>query len=182
MTDVHPLLHTGRKSWATKQLRHNRKLRVSFVQQTSTVTGGAASRETGNTSTSTTNFGSSQLPISSQQLSGPSPTAKTTSPTVHPPLFVPPKILGVIIAGGVGTVALLCFIVIWYRKRRAKERKKIAVTPFEPPLVYGHSDGSTPVEETHPPEYASQAGVLDIDIGTGSRASRGTELWTREKD
>ncbi len=95
---------------------------------------------------------------------------------------MPPKILGGIIAGGVGTVALLCFIVVWYRRRRAQERKRIAVTPFEPPLVlYGRSD-ATLVEEAHPPEYASQAGVLDIDMGTGSRASRGTDLWTREKD
>jgi len=115
----------------------------------------------------------------------PIPSTGTNTSAVHLPLSVPPKHLpvGGIIAGGVGSVVLLCSIVIWYRRRRAVERKRtnIVITPFETPPAYGVWD-ATLVKETHPPEYASQADELDTDIRTGSRASIGTDLWMREKD
>lgn len=125
-------------------------------------------------STSADGTSSSKVAISSNQLPAPTSNATNTQPSTHHPLYVSPKILGGAIAGVVAIVLALS-IYTWYRKRRARERNKTAAIPYENPLIYNAAYD----EETHPPEYASQADMLDIASGAG--ASRGTEARLREK-
>ncbi|KLO13096.1 hypothetical protein SCHPADRAFT_382997 [Schizopora paradoxa] len=148
---------------------------ISSIQATLTVTGSSSlSIEIVTTQALTTNKSPG---VSSKQ--PPVPTEAINS-TTDAPLPVSDAVLGAIIAGAVATFFLLCFTLVWWRKRRVAERKWTMPKPFEtqPELPYSSDVGLD--EELYPPEYASRLGGIERD-GL-ARASTGTELGSQEKN